>query len=79
MPKPTDFTSACVDPISGGFWEQTAEGGINARNGAPAHKNYKDYVSQVGSRTFLTLVPNGQGGFIQIATDGSHWNSKDWK
>lgn len=78
MPKPTDYTSSCVDPVSGGVWGQTAEGGIATWNGAPFRKNYKDYIAQVGPRTFLALVPNGQGGFIQIATDGTRWDSKDW-
>ena len=78
MPKPTDFTSSCVDPKTGGHWTQTAEGGINAHNGAPMQKNYKDHIGELGPRTFLTLVTNGDGGFIQIATDDSHYNSKDW-
>lgn len=79
MPKPTDFTSACIDPTTGGHWQQTAEGGVEGHNGAaPVRRSYKDYVAQLGPRTFLAIVPNGAGGFIQIASDGSRYNSKDW-
>jgi hypothetical protein len=78
MPKPTDFTSSCVDPVTGGHWEQTAEGGVNGHDGAFVTTSYKDYIARVGPRTFLTLIPDGEGGFIQIATDGTHWASKDW-
>ncbi len=82
MPKPTDFTSACkADGV--GYFTQTFEGGVNGHDGAfvsadSVKRTYKDHAAQLGPRTFLAIIPNGVGGFVQIATDGTRWNSKDW-
>lgn len=79
VPKPTDFTSACVDPVTGGIFRQTAEGGVDGLNGARIGKTYKDFPAAGGNiRYFTAIVPNGSGGYIQIGNDGAQYNSKDW-
>jgi hypothetical protein len=82
MPKPTDFTSSCLAD-GGGYFVQTAEGGVDGHDGAfvsrdGVKRTYKDHAVQLGPRTFLAIISNGVGGFLQIATDGTRWNSKDW-
>lgn len=78
VPKDTDFTSAAFDPVSGGFWMQTYEGGIDGHDGAVVTSTYRDHPELgYGShqRRFLALAADGKGGVAQIANDGSryHW------
>ncbi len=77
MPKPTEFTSACHDPVSGGWWAQTAEGGVDGHNGATVKESYKDHPELGGNiRYFVAIVPSPTlpGGFCQIANDGALYN-----
>lgn len=79
MPKPNDFTSACVDPVTGGHWEQTAEGGVAGHDGAFVHGSYKDHPDLGGSvRYFTAIIPSGKGGYVQISNDGKRyqWDPK---
>ncbi len=77
MPKPTEFTSACHDPVSGGWWAQTAEGGVDGHTGATVKESYKDHPELGGGiRYFVAIVPSPTlpGGFCQIANDGALYN-----
>lgn len=78
VPNPTDFTSACMDPVTGGWWQQTARGGVDGHNGAVVHDSYLDHPELGGGiRLMVAIVPSMRhpGSFIQIASDGSVY---DW-
>lgn len=71
VPKPLDFTSAAACP-TGGYWKQTAEGGIHAEDGAPYINAYNAHPQLGGNvRYFVALVPTPNGGYVQIAHDGA--------
>ena len=72
MPKPLDVTSAAVCP-GGGFWTQSAEGGVYAFGGAPWIDAYNAHAELGGGtvRYFVALVPTPAGGYVQIANDGA--------
>lgn len=78
VPKPLEFTSAAVCP-TGGYWKQTAEGGIYAVDGAPYIDAYNVHPDLGGSvRYFTALVSTSTGGYIQLANDGAfyRWDPK---
>jgi hypothetical protein len=79
LPKPLDITSAADCP-TGGYWKQSAEGGIYAYGGAPdygAYNRFPQLFPAAGSppRLFASLIATPGGGYIQFATDGAfyHW------
>lgn len=78
MPAPLDRTSAAACP-SGGYWEQSAEGGIYAEGGAPhlGAYNAKPELHNI-PRLFTALVATPEGGYIQIAHTGENyrWDPK---
>lgn len=78
LPKPLDFTSAAACP-TGGYWKQSAEGGIYAFGGAPYHGAYNAHPDLGGNvRYFTALVATPVGGYVQVAHDGAtyQWDPK---
>lgn len=80
--RPLDHTAAVACPQHGpaARWEQTAEGGIWAKAGAPyldAYNRHPELFPPTGPpRRFLALVPTPEGGYRQVATSGEDyvWN-----
>lgn len=78
MPGPLEFTSAAACP-TGGYWRQTAEGGIHAFDGAPHLGAYNQHPNLGGNvRYFPALIATTTGGYIQLANDTANyrWDPK---